>query len=110
MCGDVEQYPGHGYCRRNIPELTLLINKKGMKMFHQNARGLFGHVSELLQNFPGIDILSVSETHIEAGLEQEEAIYDITWLNRKLLPRLLWKRVRLQKTKHVQEAARTMCV
>ena len=49
-------------------------------MFHQNVRGLFGnlgHVSELLQSFPGIDILSLSETHIEAGLEQEEAIYDM---------------------------------
>ena len=81
MCGDVEQCPRPGYCRRSILELTSLLNNKGMKMFHQNVRGLFGnlgHVSGLLQSFPGIDILSLSETHIEAGLEQEEAIYDIT--------------------------------
>ena len=80
MCGDVEQCPGPGYCRRSILELTSLLNNKGMKMFHQNVRGLFGnlgHVSELLQSFPGIDILSLSETDIEAGLEQDEAIYDI---------------------------------
>eukprot|EP00795_Rhopilema_esculentum_P007243 gene7243-12925_t len=80
MCGDVEQCPGPGNFRRNISELTSLTNNKGMKIFHQNVRGLFGnlgHVSELLQSFPGIDILSLSETHIEAGFEQEEAIYDV---------------------------------
>ena len=70
------------------PRLLSLINNKGMKRFHQNVRGLFGnlgHVSKLLHSFPGIDILSLSETHVEAGLEQEKAIYDLpgyTFVNR----------------------------
>ena len=44
-----------------------LMCRKGMKIFNQNERGLLGshlHVSALLQNFPGIDILSLSEPHI----------------------------------------------
>ena len=46
-------------------------------MFHQNARGLLGnhlHVSALLQSFPGIDILSLSEPHIVVGNEHEEGV------------------------------------
>ena len=80
MCGDVEQCHGSGNFRRNISELTSLSNNKRMEMFHQNVRGLFGnlrHVSELLQSFPGIDILSLSETHIKVEFEQEEVIYDL---------------------------------
>ena len=38
-----------------------------MKIFHQNVKGLFSnkpYVLELLQTFKGIDILPMSETHI----------------------------------------------
>ena len=80
MCGDVQSCPGPGNCTRNIQELDSLIKTRGIKIFHQNARGLsgnYGHVAELLQSFPGLHILSLSETHIEARSSQEEGVFDI---------------------------------
>ena len=47
-------------------ELSSLLNNKGIKMHHQNVRGLsdnLGHVSELLKNFLAIGIFSLSEAH-----------------------------------------------
>ena len=38
-----------------------------MKIFHQNVRGLLSnrvYISELFENFKGIDVLALSETHI----------------------------------------------
>ena len=80
MCGDVQACPGPGNCTRNLQELNSLIKTRGIKISHQNARGLsgnFGHVAELLQSFPGMHILSLSETHIEARSDQEDGVYDI---------------------------------
>ena len=66
LCGDVHPCPGptNG---RFAPELSAMLNERGMKLFHHNVRGLFSnkpHVQELLHDFgKGIDILSLSETH-----------------------------------------------
>ena len=65
MCGDIEKCPGP---TRNIPELQRLLCQKGMKLLHQNVRGLFSnkiYISELFQSFDGIDVLTLSETHTE---------------------------------------------
>jgi len=67
MCGGVECCPGLDNPRRGISEISTLICRKSIKMFHQNVRGLLANhldKSTLLQNFPRIDILSMSETHI----------------------------------------------
>ena len=40
------------------------------KILHQNVRGLFAnhvYICELIQSFKGIDILTLSETHIESN-------------------------------------------
>jgi len=48
--------------------MNKLSAKKGMKLFHQNVRGLFHNIlllSEFFQSFQNnIDILSLSETHL----------------------------------------------
>ena len=49
-------------------------------MFHQNVRGLLGnlaHVSTLLQSSPGMDILTLSETHLEVQNELADAACNI---------------------------------
>ena len=81
MWGDVQSCPGPGNCTRTIQEMDSLTKTRGIKLFHQNARGLignYGHFAELLQSFPGMHILSLSETHIEARSNQEDGVYDIS--------------------------------
>ena len=82
LCGDIESCAGP-ICQidktRNIPEMNSLLGKRGLKLFHQNVRGLFSNinlVSVLLQRFRGIDVLTLSETHIESD-DEHGAIYDI---------------------------------
>ena len=76
ICGDVQPCPGPGYSNRNIRELTSLLHSRGIKIFPQNLRGLLGnlaHVSALLRSSPSMDILTLSETHLEAQNELAEA-------------------------------------
>ena len=37
MCGDVHPCPGPGN-DRNVPELNVLLQERGMKVFDQNVR------------------------------------------------------------------------
>ena len=53
MCGDVEKCPGH--TESNIQDL---FNQKGLKVFHQNIRGLF----ITLLNYPLF--YTLTKTHI----------------------------------------------
>lgn len=82
LCGDIERCPGP-ICPndkiRNITKMISLLGKRGIKIFHQNVRGLFSNinlVSVLFQRFRGIDVLTLSETHIESDNEHS-ALYDI---------------------------------
>ena len=86
LCGDVESCPGPISAsidsERINDELTLLLRVKGLKILHQNVRCLssnFAYMLELLQSFKGIDILTLSETHIDekGELEHELLFYDI---------------------------------
>ena len=75
LCGDIESCPGPDRC---IPELNALLKKRGIKIFHQNIRGLLSniaYVAELLHSFPAIDIFTLSETHISD--ESERALFDL---------------------------------
>ena len=60
MCGDVERLPG--------PEdVEHFSNTSGIKMLHQNIRGLFTNVDSLtllLNTYKIINIVTLSETHI----------------------------------------------
>ena len=64
---------------RFVPELSAMLNERGMKLFHQNVRRLFSnkpHVQELLHDFgKGIDILSLGETHL--SVEDGDSLFDI---------------------------------
>ena len=60
VCGDIESQPGP---YRNIPELKGLCSQKGLKICHQNIRGLqgkFDEVSQILNNNK-IEIFFLSE-------------------------------------------------
>ena len=62
MCGDIESFPGP-----QEESLNGFMKSRGLKVFHQNVRGIFTnfvHVQELLDRYKGMDILSLSETHI----------------------------------------------
>ena len=77
MSGDIESCPGP--YSRDIPALKQLLKQRGLAVFHQNVRGLFSNinlVSELFQSFSGIDILTLSETHIQKDSENN-GLYDI---------------------------------
>ena len=62
LCGDIESCPGPFH----VP-LEEFINSRGLKVFHHNMRGLFSnfvHVQELFDRCKGVDIMTLSETHI----------------------------------------------
>ncbi|XP_057299458.1 uncharacterized protein LOC130630077 [Hydractinia symbiolongicarpus] len=63
-CGDVERCPGPQY-----EQIKSFTNMKGIKFLHQNIRGIFhnmANLTALLSYENRIDILTLSETHIEA--------------------------------------------
>ena len=53
--------------QRKIRELQKLITQRGLKILHQNIRGILSKKSficALFQNFKNIDILGLIETHL----------------------------------------------
>ena len=57
LAGDIETHPGPENIKRDVPELDALLHKKGVKIFHQNIRGLlseFSQIEELLSDIPNI--------------------------------------------------------
>ena len=62
LAGDVETDPG--------PGLENLSDLRGGKFFHQNVRGLLQNIDKveiLLKDYSKIDILTISETHINSS-------------------------------------------
>ena len=60
LCGDIKSYPGPNI-QNNLQELS---NMRGIKLIHQNIRGLFGKreiLQTLLNKFKLI--ITLSETH-----------------------------------------------
>ena len=52
---------------QRLPEFVNFLANRGLKMFHQNIRGLDLHKTELdepLGSFRGIDLLVLLETHL----------------------------------------------
>ena len=83
MCGDIEQQPGPF---SNIPELKCICSRRGLKICHQNIRGIqgkFDEISNLLQNFK-VDVLTLNELFIN-NLQLNFSIPGFTFLckNRK---------------------------
>ena len=75
MCGDIEQCLGPPF-----PELSSLSRNKGMKMLHQNIRGLFDKIPDIqiiLYKF-NLHVLMLSETHINSNnYNEKDSLYDI---------------------------------
>ena len=83
LAGDVETDPGP------VPELKNLSSLGGGKFFHQNVRGLLQNIDKvkiLLKDYPKIDILTISETHINSNSYNDNIeLYKIpgyTFINR----------------------------
>ena len=82
--GDIETLPGP---ERQNKEINSLLRKRGLKLFHQNVRGLLSNksmIDEVLQSFGKIDLLSLSETHLSTEPESMMTIPGFTFekLNR----------------------------
>ena len=61
---DVEVQPGPSFSRVELQEF---ISRKGMKIMHQNIRGLgsnFDMLQEFVESHNKIDILALSGTHL----------------------------------------------
>lgn len=59
LSGDIERCPG--------PDFVNFTNARGIKIVHQNIRGLFhnfGDFCAVLEKYKNIDIITLSETHI----------------------------------------------
>ena len=75
ICGDIEQCPGPPF-----PELSHLSRNKGIKMLHQNMRGLFNKIPDIqviLYEF-NLHVLTLSEIHINSNnYNDEDSFYEI---------------------------------
>ena len=61
--------------QRQIPEMDELLNNRGIKIFYRNIRDLLlkkTGVEEFLSSFPKIDMLGLSETHLNGSISEEE--------------------------------------
>ena len=62
LCGDIESCPGPMQ-----DAFGSFMNTRGMKIVHQNVRGLFNNLlglQEFIERHRAVDIMTVSETHI----------------------------------------------
>ena len=67
LCGDIESQPGPNNLTREEFQQRFL-SSKGMKIVHQNIRGIlsnFDMLEEFLTSHNSIDIMALSETHLE---------------------------------------------
>ena len=75
MCGDIEQCPGPPF-----PELSNLSRSKGIKMLHQNIKGLFNKIPDIqviLYEF-NLHVLTLSETYINSNnYNYEVSLYEM---------------------------------
>ena len=72
----------------DLPELAELQKKPGLKILHQNIRGLLLHkysICHLLESFKKINVLSLSETHLSKDDEAQAKISGYDFISK---PRL----------------------
>ena len=75
--GDFQQY--------DIPELREFSSKKGLKILHQNIRGLLTNkhnICQILDGLKNLHIFSLSETHLSADNEVEAQIEGYTFIGK----------------------------
>ena len=78
IAGDIETRPGP--TSDVFPDIKQFIRNRGLKIFHQNARGLhdFGKIEQLKllmeETNKEIQILGVTETHLNNNISDEELL------------------------------------
>ena len=68
-----------------IPELTELQRTPGLKILHQNIRGILAHIDSiyhLMGSFKNIHIFSLSETHLTSQNETQVKIPGFHYINK----------------------------
>ena len=85
ICGDRESHPGPTNAdveKLHIKELSNLLKHRGTKIFHQNVRGLLTDIDKvkiLFRDLKNIDILTLSETHINDNTCNDNAkLYEVS--------------------------------
>ena len=74
-----------GDSTHKLPELRNLLSKKGLKILHQNIRGLTTNkqlICEILESFSNIDIFSLSETHMNENSNAQAHIQGYTLVSK----------------------------
>ena len=83
VCGDIEPHPGLTNTdieKLHVEELSNLLRHRGIKIFHQNVRGLLTNIDKvkIFRDFKNIDILTLSETHINDHTYYDNAkLYEV---------------------------------
>ena len=76
---------GYGAESCTIPELRELLSLKGLKLLHQNIRGLLANkenLEHMLLDLKNIHILSLSETHLHATDEAQVQVDGFTFIGK----------------------------
>ena len=71
--------------QNDIPELREFSSKKGLKIPHQNIRGLLTNkhtICQILDGFKDLHVFSLSETHLSADNEVEAQIEGYTFIGK----------------------------
>ena len=86
VCGDIESHPGPTNAdveKLYIEELSNLLKHRGIKIFHQNVRGLHKNTDKVkisFRDFKNTDILTLSETHTNDDTYNHNAkLYEVPW-------------------------------
>lgn len=74
-----------GSQRYDIPELSELLSMRGLKLLHQNIRGLLANkesVNQILLDFKNVHLFPLSETHLHANEEAQAQIDGFTFIGK----------------------------
>ena len=74
---DADKITPENHQHYELPELNKLLASKGLRILHQNIRGLLAHKQNfctILGDFKGIHILALTGTHLAADEEAEAQI------------------------------------
>ena len=70
-------YTGNVEVIENRNDFDKFSQKKGLKVSHQNIRGLLGNfcaLQEFISSYESIDVLTLSETHIASLVDSEKIL------------------------------------
>lgn len=116
LSGDIEICPGP-VGERFSPETQRLVNLRGLKIFHQNLRGLWNnleHIRVFLRSFSKTDIFGLTETHTDGDTGGLYQVDGYEFINKPrvrgkgggvgiyISDRLIWKRREDLEVKNIE--------